>query len=76
MNSLLFKEYNSDRLLSFQDRCDLRLLGGHTERGHFSIVKTEALLLKKYWIVRVRHHIEKIIKNCVVCILVERKQGK
>jgi len=44
--------------------------------GHFSVAKTEALLLKDYYIPNVRPKIEKIVKNCVTCILAERKQGK
>jgi len=43
------------------------------EREHFSVAKTEALLSKEYWISHVRNKIQKIIRNCVPCILAEEK---
>lgn len=46
------------------------------EQGHFGITKTETLLKRDYWIPGLRAEVEKVIKNCVTCILAERKQGK
>lgn len=46
------------------------------EQGHFSTAKTEDLVKANYWIPDLRPKIEKIIKNCLSCILAERKQGK
>jgi len=59
-------------LLSFRSQI-IRQADG---RGHFSVAKTEALLSKEYWIPYVRDKIQKIIRNCVPCILAEKKQGK
>lgn len=46
------------------------------ERGHFSVAKTEAILLKDYWMPNIKAKVKKVVRNCVACILAERKQGK
>lgn len=46
------------------------------ERGHFAINKTETLIQNDYWIPELRAKMEKIIQNCIPCILAERRQGK
>lgn len=46
------------------------------ERGHFSIGKTKGLVKVEYWIPNLRQRIEKVVRNCVTCILAEKKQGK
>lgn len=46
------------------------------EQWHFGAAKTEALLKRDYWIPGLRAEIEKVTKNCVACILAERKHGK
>lgn len=46
------------------------------EQGHFSVVKTEALVRKDCYITGLKSKIELIIRNCVSCILPERKKGK
>lgn len=45
------------------------------ENGHFSVDKTEKLIKKNYWFVGMREKIEKVLRNCLDCILAERKQG-
>jgi hypothetical protein len=46
------------------------------ERGHFSVNKTEILVKRDYWFFNMRAKIERVIHNCIDCILAERKQGK
>lgn len=46
------------------------------DKGHFSIAKTEALLKQDYWMTNVQKKIEKIMRNCISCILAEKKQGR
>lgn len=46
------------------------------EKGHFAINKVEQMLKKEFWFIHMRKRIEKVIRNCVSCILVERKCGK
>ncbi|KMQ83464.1 blastopia polyprotein [Lasius niger] len=46
------------------------------ENGHFAADKTELLLKRNYWFKGMRPKIEKIIQNCITCILAEKKHGK
>jgi len=46
------------------------------ERGHFAIDKTEALVKRDYWIPGLRQKVERIVRNCISCILAERRQGR
>ena len=48
----------------------------HEENGHFATEKTEALIKRNYWFPNMRDTIEKVIRNCVGCILTNRKTGK
>ncbi|XP_043275316.1 uncharacterized protein [Venturia canescens] len=40
------------------------------------VAKTEAILVKDYWIPGLPEKLEKLMRNCVDCIVAERKQGK
>lgn len=73
---LLFKECDGDVRIVVPKPIQSQIIRYAHERGHFSIAKTEDLLKKDYWIPDARQKIERIIKNCVACILAERKQGK
>lgn len=46
------------------------------EEGHFSVAKTEAVIRRDCYIQGLRPKIEKIVRNCIDCILAEKKQGK
>lgn len=46
------------------------------EQGHFGIVKTEALVRKDFWISNLHPKVESILRNCISCILTERKHRK
>jgi len=46
------------------------------EQGHFSTAKTEDLVKANYWIPELRPKVERAVRNCLTCILAERKHGK
>jgi len=46
------------------------------DRGYFSAGKIEQIIKKDYWIPDLRAKVERIVRNCVSCILAERKHGK
>lgn len=75
-SDLLFKEIDGDLRVVVPKSMQSQIIRQAHEKGHFSIAKTEALLRKDYWIPSVTAKIEKIIRNCVACILAEKKQGK
>lgn len=72
---ILYKEAGGDirvipRLIQTQ------IIRRSHELGHFGIGKTEALVKRNYWIPNLRPKIERVVRNCVTCILAERKRGK
>ncbi|GBO25212.1 hypothetical protein AVEN_106906-1 [Araneus ventricosus] len=46
------------------------------ERGHTGVKYTEKHLQDYYYIPKLRQKVEKIISNCVHCILINQKRGK
>jgi len=73
---ILFKEIDGDLRIVVPTSLRSQIIRQAHERGHFSVMKTEALINKEYWIPNLRDKIQKVIKNCIPCILAERKQGK
>jgi len=72
-NGLLFKKVDGDVCIVVSKSMQSQIIRQAHERSHFSIAKTEALLRRDYWIPNVKTKIEKIIKNCIACILAEKK---
>lgn len=73
---LLFKEVDNDiRLVVPKVMCSQIIRRAH-EKGHFSVAKTEAIVKRDYYIQNLRPKVEKIVHNCINCILAEKKQGK
>lgn len=69
---LLFKEIDGDIRLVV---CSQIIKRAH-ERGHFSVAKTEAIVKRDYYVQNLRAKNEKIIKNCIDCILAEKRAGR
>lgn len=75
-NGLLFKKHNEDILLVVPKTMSTQIIKQAHERGHFAVAKTEAIVMKDYWMSNIKSKVEKVVRNCVACILAERKQGK
>jgi len=73
---LLYKESGGDIQLVMPKRMQTQIIRRAHEQGHFSIGKTEDLVRADYWIPNLRQRVERVVRNCVACILAERKQGK
>lgn len=70
----MFKEIDGDiRLVVPKTLCSHIIKHAH-KRGHFSIAKTEAIIKRDYRVQNLRTKIEKVIRNCIDCILVDRRQ--
>jgi hypothetical protein len=70
---VLFKEINGDLRIVVPISLRSQVIRQVHERGHFSVAKTKALLSQDYWM---PNGIQKVIRNCILCILAERKQGR
>lgn len=44
--------------------------------GHFSVVKTEEVVKREFYIPKVKEKIQGCIRNCIPCILGSKKEGK
>ena len=75
-NGLLCKIINDYVLIVVPKSMQSQVVRQAHERGHFAINKTEAILKREYWFKGIRSKVEKIVRNCINCILAERKQGK
>jgi len=75
-NGILYRKYNDDLLLVIPKSMQHDVIRQAHERGHFSVGKIERMLKREFWFSRMREKIEKIVKNCLSCILAERKCGK
>ncbi|CAK9801710.1 Transposon Ty3-I Gag-Pol polyprotein [Anthophora plagiata] len=75
-NEILYKEVNDTPLVVVPRSMQFQVVRQVHERGHFGITKTEALLKRDYWFKGMRQKVERIVQNCIDCILAERKQGR
>jgi transposase InsO family protein len=73
---VLFKKIDGDLRFVVPVSLRTQVVRQAHERGHFKVAKTEALLSQDYWMPNVRDGIQKVIRNCIPCILAERKQGR
>jgi len=74
-NGLLFKKVDGDICIVVPKSMQSQIIRQAHERGHFSIAKTEALLRRDDWISNIKNKTEKIIKNCIACILAEKSKA-
>lgn len=75
-HGLLHKHHDGKSLLVIPRKMQKEIIKGAHENGHFGIKKTEELILREYWIPKLREKITNLIKICIPCILAERKRGK
>lgn len=75
-NDLLYKKVNQELLIVVPTKMQTQIIRQAHERGHYGVFKTELLILENYWFSGMRSKIENVTKNCVSCILAERKRGK
>ncbi|KMQ86624.1 blastopia polyprotein [Lasius niger] len=75
-SGILYKDADGDIRVVVPRAMRRQVIRKAHEQGHFGVGKTEALLRKDYWIPGLRAEVEKVIKNCITCILAERKHGR
>lgn len=69
--------YKDDGLLVLPKQMQIQVIRkAHEDNGHFSVKKTEEIIKRDYWINEVKRKIESVVRNCIPCILAERKRGK
>lgn len=73
---LIFRENKGSEYLVVPQQMQYQIIRRMHEQGHFSAAKTEDLIKANYWISDLRPKIEKVVRNCLTCILAEKKHGK
>lgn len=76
MNDILFKANQGNPLLVIPKQMQQEIVIRTHERGHFGWRNTQYLMEQEYWFPQMRNKIQETIKNCIHCLLAERKQGK
>lgn len=75
-DGLLFRDDGGDVRLVVPKSMAYQVIRQAHARGHFAASKTEAIVKRDYWIANLREKTEKVVRNCIDCILAEKKQGR
>ena len=75
-NDILYKYKNGQELLVPPKSMYNEVIQMAHNRGHFSVKRTEENLKNDYYIPHLKEKIEKVISNCIHCILANKKEGK
>ena len=73
---ILFKESEDGIRLVVPKSMRTQIIRRAHENGHFAAEKTEAVIKRDYWFRRMREKVNRVVQNCVDCILAEKKQGR
>lgn len=75
-NEIIYKFVDGKELVVLPESMQIEVIKAAHEKGHMSVKHTEKRLEDSYFIPKLKQKIEKIIANCVHCILVNHKRGK
>ncbi|GFU94090.1 hypothetical protein TNCV_3308431 [Trichonephila clavipes] len=75
-NKILCKISEDQELLVVPEMMQVDVIKKAHSFGHFAATKTEELVKRDYYFPNMRRFIKNVIKNCVECILVNKKREK
>lgn len=75
-NDLLCRMIQGEELIVAPKSMYFEILRIAHSNGHFKSKKMEELINKEFFIPNVEEKIDKFVRNCITCILSERKSGK
>lgn len=74
---ILFKEDDEGRkLLVVPKRMQQEIVKNYHEEGHFGVKKMVEAIQREYFVPKLKELCENCRRNCIACILAERKSGK
>lgn len=76
MGGVLYKFVEGRDVLVVPNRMQNEVIQAVHHRGHLSVKRTEDAIRKEYFMPDLKKKVEKLIANCIPCILANRKQGK
>lgn len=75
-SDILYKFIDGEELLVVPESMQIDIIRNAHDRGHYASKRTEETLKHQFYIPKVKEKIDRFIKNCVPCILINRKTGK
>lgn len=75
-NGLLCKYANSSYLIVVPREMEMSIIMKAHRLGHFKRSKLEAIITKEFFIPGLPNKIDAVVRNCIECILCDRKEGK
>jgi hypothetical protein len=75
-NGLLCKQIDNNNLFVVPNNMQTNIIKQTHERGHFGTQKVKEMINKEFFIPELKTKTESVIRNCVPCILSNRKRGK
>ena len=75
-NNILFKVVDDKEVLVIPEVMQVEVVKNCHALGHFSVAKTEDLVKRDYYFPNLKKCVETVVKNCIECILVNKKRGK
>lgn len=73
---ILYKIKDGKQLLVVPKKMQIELIRRYHEIGHYGVRKVAELINRDFWMAKIDEKIMTCIKNCVHCILNNRKQGR
>lgn len=73
---ILYKFVNGVEVLAVPKDMQYEIINNIHKKGHFAAKKTEEIVKRDYFITNLKEKIDKVIANCISCILINRKAGK
>lgn len=75
-NDILYKVIDGRELLVVPRVMEEEIIKSTHENGHFGVKKVEENIIQQFFIKKAKEKIQNVVKNCIKCILAERKHGK
>lgn len=73
---VLFKVDDDEERIVIPRSLQSQIIRGAHDRKHLSALKTKRVVTREYWVHGLKAKVERVVHNCVPCILAEQKQGK
>jgi len=74
-NNILYKDAVLE-LLVVPNSMEEEIISVAHKEGHFGIKKTRDMLEKSYYIPGIQQKVERVVKGCVECLIIDSKRGK
>lgn len=75
-NELICRQMGDRKLIVVPEQMEFEIIRRAHDQGHFKSKKMEELILREFFIPKLKEKLDRFVQNCVTCILIDRKTGK